>query len=144
MPENHAAHLRLRILEHKIAVTGSRAREVRDLAAYPGETEVALNKQPRGTDQQRHRQHGRRIHELIRCSDTGRDGSTSRPTKSVCLRQCPRRIRAKTTPARILRRPKRGISGGAQILQPYEKSIEKDGKNLSMTMKSLPGRSLSK
>ena len=52
MPENHAAHLRLRILEHKIAVTRSRAHEVRDLAAYPGETEVALDKQPSGADQQ--------------------------------------------------------------------------------------------
>jgi hypothetical protein len=45
---------------------------------------------------------------------------------------------------RIFRRPKRSCPGGAQILQPYEKSIEKDGKNLSMTMKSLTGRLLSK
>jgi hypothetical protein len=46
--------------------------------------------------------------------------------------------------ARFFGRSKRGDPGGAQILQPYEKSTEKDGNNLSMTMKSLPGRLLSK
>jgi hypothetical protein len=77
------------------------------------------------------------IHELIRCSDSVRDDSTSGTTEWVCPRQRSRRIRAKTTRARIFRWHKSGGSGGAQILQPYEKSIEKDGKNLSMTMKSL-------
>ena len=56
--EEHAAHLRARVLQVEIAVARRRAGEVGDLARDPDQPDVALQQQADGGDETRHRKDG--------------------------------------------------------------------------------------
>ena len=56
VPEEYAAHLRLRVLEVEVAMTGRCPGEVRNLPGHPDETQMALDEQARRAHEQRHRQ----------------------------------------------------------------------------------------
>jgi hypothetical protein len=58
--EQHAAHLRLRILQIEVAMAGAGPAEVADLAGDPGEAELALEEQACLRHQHRHRDDGGR------------------------------------------------------------------------------------
>ncbi len=59
--EEHAAHLRARVLQIEVAVPGRRAREVGYLARHPDEADVAFEQQAHRADEQGDRQHRRAV-----------------------------------------------------------------------------------
>jgi len=89
--EEHAAHLRARVLQREVEMSGGRACDARDLAADPDEPQMTFHEEPRRRHEPRHRHDRRRV-----ARDVGGAAADVRAAQSVIVHRWTRRTSSGT------------------------------------------------